>query len=82
MPADCWFVIPAAAWLLLLARHAVTTENYPDIMMPAYNSNKGSIVFFATFLMIGVFYILPMLLATVMDSYLAATGIQARTPHG
>lgn len=56
----------------------VTTENYPDIMMPAYNHNKASFVFFALFLVIGVFYILPMLLAVVMDSYLSATGKQVK----
>ena len=44
----------------------VTTENYPDVMMPAYRESNMAFIFFGLFLVIGVFYILPMLLAIVM----------------
>lgn len=60
----------------------VTTENYPDVMLPAYRENKRSFVFFGVFLVFGVFYILPMLLAVVMVSFaLALHRKTAVSPH-
>eukprot|EP00042_Codosiga_hollandica_P046947 m.502148 g.502148 ORF g.502148 m.502148 type:complete len:1088 (+) comp57336_c1_seq4:84-3347(+) len=62
-------LIPAFIHLFVL----LTTENYPDVMMPAFRSTARSFVFFGSFVCIGVFFILPMMLAKVMDAYWKAT---------
>lgn len=56
----------------------VTTENYPDVMMPAYRRNWESFIFFGLFLVIGVFYIVPMSLAIVNQAFWNATGKSVR----
>ena len=47
----------------------LTTENYPDVMLLAYNSRYYSVFFFLVFVVIGVFYLLSILLAIVFDNY-------------
>ena len=43
-------------------------------MMPAYRRNWESFIFFGLFLVIGVFYIVPMSLAIVNEAFWNATG--------
>ena len=41
----------------------LTTANYPDIMMPAYNCSPWSAVFFIVFLVIGLYFVFNLILA-------------------
>lgn len=43
-------------------------------MMPAYRRTWESFIFFGLFLVIGVFYIVPMSLAIVNEAFWSATG--------
>ena len=47
----------------------LTTANFPDFMLPAYNVSRGYCVFFILFLMIGLYFLLNVLLAIVFDNY-------------
>ena len=47
----------------------VTTANSPDIMMPAYNSNRAYIIFFAAFLLINLYLFMRVFLAVIYKSY-------------
>ncbi len=41
----------------------LTTANYPDIMMPAYNCSAWSAIFFIIFLVIGLYFVFNLILA-------------------
>jgi len=41
----------------------LTTANYPDIMMPAYNCSAWSAIFFIVFLVIGLYFVFNLILA-------------------
>ncbi len=47
----------------------LTTSNYPDIMLPAYSFSRILCVFFVTFLMLGLFLILNILMALFYNNY-------------
>ena len=47
----------------------LTTANYPDVMMPAYDQNRLSCVFFIVYLVVGLFLMLNLVLATICDSF-------------
>ena len=47
----------------------VTTANYPDVMMPAYNVNPLAALYFVSFMMISFFFIMGVVLASVVNSY-------------
>ncbi|XP_074663159.1 uncharacterized protein LOC141915498 isoform X3 [Tubulanus polymorphus] len=47
----------------------LTTENYPAFMMPAYGANTLNFFFFGIFLYAGVFFLLAILLAIIVDNY-------------
>jgi hypothetical protein len=57
-----------AAWQLLIL---LTTANFPDVMMPAYTQCRAAALFFAGFVMFGVFFLMNYLLAVVYGSYTA-----------
>ena len=57
-----------AAWQLLIL---LTTANFPDVMMPAYTQCRAAALFFAGFVIFGVFFLLNYLLAVVYGSYTA-----------
>ena len=46
----------------------ITTENFPDAMMPAFRAHQRSFVYFGVYEMTSIFFILPMVLAVVMVS--------------
>ena len=48
---------------------ALTTANYPDIMLPAYKSSPASLLFYVAFYGIGLFFLLPLVLASVFSSF-------------
>lgn len=47
----------------------LTTENYPEIMMPAFNVTEWSFFYFGLFLYVGVFFLTAIVLAIIVDSY-------------
>lgn len=49
----------------------LTSENYPDVMVPAFTVFKINFFYFGIFLYVGVFFLTAVLLAIVVDSYWA-----------
>ena len=49
----------------------MTTSNYPDIMLPAYGENRLYFIFFGSYLIIGLFLIMNLLLAIVYSNFKA-----------
>ena len=63
-----------ALWSLLVL---LTTANYPDVMMPAYAASRAAVAFFATFEIVGNWFLLNVVLAVVYKGHsdmLQATG--------
>jgi hypothetical protein len=50
----------------------VTTANYPDVMMPSYNANRWTAVYFVSFMIISFFFLMNVILASVVSEYDAA----------
>jgi two pore calcium channel protein, plant len=46
-----------------------TTSNFPNIMLPAYYANRWSSLYFVGFLIFGIFFLMNILLAAVIDNY-------------
>ncbi|KAF0689988.1 Aste57867_18632 [Aphanomyces stellatus] len=55
-----------ASWNMLIL---LTTANFPDIMMPAYDKNRVVVLFFAFFLCFGLFFLLNVVLAVIFNNY-------------
>lgn len=56
----------------------LTTANFPDVMLPAYETNWFWSIFFIVFMLIGVFFLFNVLLASVYGKFkerLEADGI-------
>eukprot|EP00092_Neocalanus_flemingeri_P012722 GFUD01013709.1.p1 GENE.GFUD01013709.1~~GFUD01013709.1.p1 ORF type:complete len:872 (+),score=167.61 GFUD01013709.1:299-2914(+) len=49
----------------------LTTANFPDVMMPSYYKNSLSFLFFFSYLMINLYFLMNLLLAVVYDSFTA-----------
>ena len=47
----------------------LTTANFPDIMLPAYKSNQAYSLFFIIYLIMGVFFMMNLILATFYSNY-------------
>lgn len=47
----------------------VTTANYPDVMMPAYNANRWSALYFVSFMVLSFFFLMNVILASVVNEY-------------
>lgn len=47
----------------------LTTANFPDVMLPAYNSSRANSLFFLTFLTFGLYFLLNVLLAVIFENY-------------
>ncbi len=47
----------------------VTTANYPDVMMPSYNNNRLSGIFFVSYMVITFFLLMNLILASVVNAY-------------
>ncbi|XP_064621124.1 uncharacterized protein LOC135484023 [Lineus longissimus] len=47
----------------------LTTENYPNFMLPAFNHTQVNFLYFGIFLYAGVFFLTPILVAIIVDSY-------------
>ena len=48
---------------------SVTTVNYPDVMMPAYNKNRLATLYFVFFMVITFFFMMNVVLASVVNAY-------------
>jgi len=55
-----------AMWTLWIC---VTTANYQDVMMPAYNENRWAAVYFVSFMLISFFFLMNVILASVVNEY-------------
>eukprot|EP00055_Hartaetosiga_balthica_P012446 m.60486 g.60486 ORF g.60486 m.60486 type:complete len:1379 (+) comp7947_c0_seq2:28-4164(+) len=65
--------------ILIAFIHLVTlssTENYPEVMMPVFREKWASFTFFCLFLVVSLFYILPVSLALINDVFWRAQGQQ------
>jgi Ion transport protein len=58
-----------ALWTLYIC---VTTANYPDVMMPAYNANRWTALYFVSFMVVSYFYFMNVILAAIVQEYEAA----------
>lgn len=47
----------------------LTTCNFPNIMLPAYNDKRIYSLYFVFFLIIGLFFLMNVLLAVVYENY-------------
>jgi hypothetical protein len=47
----------------------VTTANYPDVMMPSYNKNRLTGIFFVVFMIISFFFFMNLILSSVVNTY-------------
>nr|XP_054758693.1 uncharacterized protein LOC129264776 isoform X2 [Lytechinus pictus] len=47
----------------------LSTENYPDLMIPAYATSHWNFLYFGIFLFVGVFFLTAIMLAIIVDSY-------------
>jgi len=47
----------------------LTTANYPDVMMPAYNANHLFSLFFIVYLSLELYFLMNLLLAVVYDTF-------------
>ena len=49
----------------------LTTANYPDIMLPAYNCSQWASIFFIVFITVGLYFLLSLILAVVYTHFAA-----------
>jgi hypothetical protein len=55
-----------------------TTANFPDILVPQYNTSSASILFYFAFYAICLFFLLPYILALLFDSFKSVLKKEAR----
>ena len=48
---------------------AMTTANFPDVMLPAYRENFFVAFFFMIYLLMGLYFLLSVLIANVFNKY-------------
>ena len=48
---------------------ALTTANFPDVMLPAYHQNYFIMLFFVSYLIVGLYFLLNLLLANVFNKF-------------
>ena len=47
----------------------ITTSNFPDVMLQAYNTSTWFTIYFIFFIVFGVFFLMNVLLAVIFDNY-------------
>ena len=55
-----------AMWQLLVL---LTTTNFPDVMIPAFHANRVACVFFVVFVILGQFFAMNMITASIYKAY-------------
>ena len=48
---------------------ALTTANFPDVMLPAYYEHFWVMLFFLVYLILGIYFLLSILIANVFNKY-------------
>lgn len=48
---------------------AITTSNYPDVMMPAYHQTRAAPLFFITYMILGLYLLTNLVLAVVYNNF-------------
>lgn len=66
-----------AVWTLLIC---VTTANYLDVAMPGYKENRWVALYFVTFMIISYFFLMNVILASVVNEYDTAV-LEHRRKH-
>jgi hypothetical protein len=56
-----------------------TTENFPDFTQPAFVTNSATFVYFLSFMYVGLFFLMPVLLAMNVSFYMEYTEKQIRS---
>jgi len=64
----------------------MTTANFPDIMLPAYTQNYWNMLFFVSYLILGLYFLMSFLLANVFNKFKgrleeAAANIHCKTEN-
>ena len=67
MEGFIYFSTPGNAYYEMVI--LMTTANFPDIMLPAYNVNRLNCISFIIFLIFGLYFLQNILLAIVIDNY-------------
>ena len=57
----------------------ITTANYPDVMMPAYDFSRITSLLFVLFLLVGMYVFLSIVLAVVYHNYQNYMKLETRT---
>ncbi|RHY25861.1 hypothetical protein DYB32_008041 [Aphanomyces invadans] len=60
----------------------LTTSNFPDIMMPAYNANRATCLFFMLFICFGLFFLMNVVLAVIFNNFARYTEAETKLRHG
>ena len=47
----------------------MTTSNYPDVMLPAYQQSRHNFIFFGTYILLGMFFIMNLMLAIIYSNF-------------
>ncbi|CAE7751948.1 TPC1 [Symbiodinium pilosum] len=47
----------------------LTTANFPDVMLPAYEKSRSAVVFFVVFMLVGMFFLVNVITAMIMSAY-------------
>ena len=61
-----FFTVTDSYWNMLIL---LTTANFPDVMLPSYNASFFWSLYFVTFLVLGLYMLLNLLLAQVFNSF-------------
>ena len=57
---------PSSVWTLWVLS---TTANFPNVMLPSYTESRDSVVFFVSFLVVSYYFVMNLMLATVLWNY-------------
>jgi len=61
------FYSPGETWYQMTI--LLTTSNFPDIMLPALHQSTLNFFFFSSYLILGLYFLLNLLLATIFSGY-------------
>jgi two pore calcium channel protein, plant len=65
----CLFKLSMEGFIYYQMLILITTANFPDVMLPAYNEHRITFIFFLVYLLIGLYFLLNMLISIMFDNY-------------